>query len=178
VLSAEYYSDSPATIWRHVRASTPPAQPERKFAVHRPDAAVKLKQDSSYVGFDTYNTTAAHQIRTVQTKRQTTETFDIAVRNRRSVVDAFRLKGQGSTTNFAVKYLAGLRGTTNITNAVEAGIYTLTTVAAGGTKYLRLRITVRGTAKIGSTFGRLVTVRSVHASVAKDAVKGVLNVVG
>jgi hypothetical protein len=148
------------------------------FALHRPDTAIKLKPDSSYVGFDTYSTTAVHQVRVVNAQRRTSVTFDIAVRNRRNAVDSFKLKAPGGATNFAVKYLAGLRGTTNITGAVEAGRYILSDVPAGGTKYVRMQITVKGTAKIGSTFGRPVTATSVHASAAKDVVKGVLNVVG
>ena len=75
-----------------------------------------------------------------------------------------------------VEYLAGRTGTTNITAAVEAGTYTLSKVAPGATKYIRMRITAKGTAEVGSAFGRLITASSVHASVARDAVKGVVDV--
>jgi hypothetical protein len=144
--------------------------------VHKPDAEIKLASGSKYLGADVYNTTARDQTKAVKAKRGTTETFDIAVQNPGTGPDTYRLKGLGNTTNFTVRYLAGKSGTTDITAAVEAGTYTLSNIARGGTRYIRMRITVKGTASVGSTFGRLVTATSTHASTAKDAVKGVVNV--
>jgi hypothetical protein len=147
------------------------------LAVHKPDASIKLGSDSSFIGGGVYNTTATGQTRVVKAKRKATRTFDIAVRNRGTGTEGFKLKGPGSVTNFTVKYLAGRTGTTNITGAVHAGTYTLRDVPAGGTKHIRMVITVKGTAVIGSTFGRLITATSTQASTAKDAVKGVVNVI-
>jgi hypothetical protein len=147
------------------------------FAFLRPDAKIKLGSESSYVGSDVYNATGTHQTRVVKAKRKTTKTFDIAVQNRRTAVDAFQLKGLGSTKDFTVKYFAGLTGTTDITAAVRAGTYTLRNVAPDGTKYIRMRITVNRSANIGSTFRRLIKATSIHASVANDAVKGGVRVI-
>jgi hypothetical protein len=148
------------------------------FAVHRPDAAIKPGPAASYVGGGVYNLTGVGQTSTADARRGSTKTFDVAVQNRSDVADSFRLKGQGDSPNFTVKYLAGRTGTTNITAAVEAGSYTLSNVAPGDTKYIRMLITVKGTAPIGGVFSRLVTATSVRARVAKDAVKGLVDVVG
>jgi hypothetical protein len=147
------------------------------LAVHKPDVSIKLGSDSSYIGAGIYNTTAVGQTRVVKAKRKATRTFDIAVRNRGTGTEGFKLKGLGSVTNFTVKYLAGRTGTTNITGGVKAGTYTLRDVPAGGTKHIRAVITVKGTATIGSTFSRLVTATSTQASTAKDAAKGAVSVI-
>ena len=146
-------------------------------AIYRPDGKIKLATDASYLGNNVYNTTGVNQTRTVKARRGATKTFNIAVQNDGNSVDSFKLKGRGSTTEFTVKYLAGLSGTTNITTAVVNGTYTMSNVGAGGTKYIRMRITVRSAADIGDVFGRLVTATSTHATTVKDAVKGVVKVV-
>ncbi|HXJ64408.1 MAG TPA: hypothetical protein VNN79_11690, partial [Actinomycetota bacterium] len=147
------------------------------FAVRRPDAKIKLGSDSSSVGGGIYNLTGFRQTRTVEAMRGVTKTFDIGVQNDGTSVTGFRLKGLGSGTDFTVKYLTGLTGTTDITSGVVAGTYTLRNVPADGTKFIRLQITVRSTAAIGSMFGRLVTAVSTQAGVARDAVKGVASVI-
>jgi hypothetical protein len=146
--------------------------------VHKPDAAIKLGSDSRYLGADIYNVTGAHQARLVTAGRGTTRSFDIAVHNRGRGSDSFELKGPGSTSSFTVKYLAGKTGTTDITSSIVAGTYTLHRVAAGGTRYARMVITVKKTATVGSKLGRLVTATSMLLGRAKDAVKGVVSVGG
>jgi hypothetical protein len=76
----------------------------------------------------------------------------------------------------AVQYLAGLSGSTDVTHGVVAGTYTLRNLPPGATKYLRVRITPRSTAPIGSALARLVTTVSTHASGARDAVRAVVKV--
>jgi hypothetical protein len=146
------------------------------LAVHRPDVSIKLGSDSSYIGAGIYNTTGTGQTRVVNTTRGATRTFVIAVQNRGSGAEGFKLKGLGGATNFTVKYLAGGTGTNNITGGVLAGTYTLRDVPAGGVRHLRMVITVKRTAAIGSSLGRLITATSTEASTAKDAVKGSVNV--
>jgi hypothetical protein len=146
--------------------------------VHKPDGAIKLRSDSSYIGNRVYNTAARRQTRKVKAKHGATKIFSIAIHNRGSAIDSYKLKCLGNSTDFDVKYLAGLRGTTRITRAVVAGTYALRRIRAGATKYIRMVITVRHTAPIGSTFKRLVVARSVHARTARDAIRGLVRVQG
>jgi hypothetical protein len=146
------------------------------FAVRRPDAAIKPRGALSYVGNRIYNSSAYHQTCQVAVRRHATTTFAIAVHNRGTLPATITVNAAGSTSRFRVSYLAGLTGTNGISAAVESGRYVLKRVPAGATRYIRIRVTPRGTARVGSTFGRTVTARSTQSTVAVDAVRARLKV--
>jgi hypothetical protein len=143
----------------------------------QPDGKIKVSGTATFVGNDVYNTTGASQTRTANAKRGVSKVFVLQWQNDGTAADDFALKGPGSNAKFTVKYLAGATGTTNITAQVVAGTYVTTSVPVGGSRTIRVVVTVKASAIIGSSRIVLVTATSQADGAAKDAVKAVVRVV-
>jgi hypothetical protein len=141
---------------------------EIQLPQYRPDGMVKLTSASSYTGNNVYNSTGTNQTVSSTTAAGTTTSFTINVQNDGAVSDSYVVHGPGSSNGFTVRYFSG---TTDITTAVVNGTYTTTSVAAGGTRTLEMRVTVGATATTGSSKTSLVSLTSTHAGSATDAVR-------
>jgi hypothetical protein len=148
-----------------------PASDPRSHAVFvlttaRPDARIR-RGAGPLVGNDIYNTTGAGQTRTGSAARGQSVTFYASIQNDAAFAETLRLRGEGSTTRFAVAYRnpAG----TNITNQVTAGTYTTPNLAPGGTHRVTIIVTVRNTAPDNASLIRTLTATSNDR--IKDTVK-------
>lgn len=143
---------------------------------YRADGAIRKSSATTYAGNNTYNTTAVGQTVTATKKRKKTVTFVVRVQNDGTAPDSFKILGRLPRKGFAVKYLAGASGTTDISTAVKNGTYTLTNLAPGATRTFRLVIKVKSTAKLGILRSWLVTTTSTHDTSRKDAVQASVRV--
>ncbi len=137
----------------------------------RPDATIRLLSDSTVLGNNVYNTTAAGQTRSF-TSAGKARTLLLRVGNDGVTTDGFTVKGPGNTTGFTVKYLQGVSGSTDVTAAVVAGTYRMLRVAAGGTAALRLVVTPVAGTPAGTVGSWLVTATSRRDAHLVDAVRG------
>ena len=144
---------------------------------YRVDALIKKAGAPSFLGNQVYNTTGLHQSSTVFARRSTSATFYIQVQNDGSAIDSFTLKSGGGSTGFAVKYLAGGTGSTDISSAVEHGTYQLKNLMPHATRTIRLVVSVRSGAAIGAVRSWLLQAVSAHDGSRKDAVKANVHVV-
>ena len=133
----------------------------------RPDGRIRLGT-KSFVGNNIYNTTGVNQERTGSAIPGNKITFAISIEND-GPLDSFRIQATGAaSTKYTVKYF---RGSTEITTAVKNGTYTTPSLATGGTVLITAVVKVTGTANLGSSVSRLVTITSVKDSTTADAVK-------
>jgi len=166
-----------------VTASNTSGSTSQSSAVHavwapRPDTMIKKDGAPSGVGNNVYNSTGEHQTILAKAKRGKTVTFDIRVQNDASNIDSFKIKGTGQLAGFTVRYLAGTRGTTDITNAVIHGTYTLRNLGAGASRSLRLVVTVKRGTAVGTTKTWSLVARSTHDSTRLDTAKAKTKAVG
>jgi hypothetical protein len=137
---------------------------------YQPDGLIKKASASSYSGAFVYNTTGTHQIVSAKVARGHSITFDVKVVNRSSALDTITVKGAGAKTGFTVKYLAGASGSTAITTSVVNGTYSLK-LSPGAGKVLRLVVTAKSSAPVGTANYWPVTLTSKHDATRKDVVK-------
>jgi len=137
---------------------------------YRPDGSIHQSGYSSYLGNNVYSTVGTGQTTTATKHRGTTAVFYLKVQNDGTAPDTFKLKGPGGSTAFGVHYLSGSSGSWDITKAVTAGTYKMS-LAPGATKVIRLVVTVRSAASIGSLKSWLITATSSHDGNRRDAVK-------
>lgn len=142
---------------------------------YRADGLVR-KSTASYVGNNVYNSTGSAQTVQAKTKRGKRATFLVKVQNDGSVTDSFRVLGAGKRKGFAVTYLAGASGSTDITSAVRAGTYTLANLLPGQERVIRLVVKVKATAKLGIRRSWLVAATSTGDPTRKDAVVAAVKV--
>ena len=136
----------------------------------RPDGTIKRTGDATALGNNIYNVTGAGQTRTLTTGANTSRTYVIRVWNDFTTTDSFLIRGAGSVTGFTVRYLKGPSGTTDITSAVLAGTYQMPNVAPGGSRVLRLVVTLGAGVPSAVVRDWLVTATSQRDAAAKDAV--------
>jgi hypothetical protein len=165
-------------VWAHITGTPSALLKYADFlsAYYRPDAVIKKAGSTAYTGAKIYNTSALNQSVTANVQRGHATTFDIKIVNRSSVIDAALIKGPGSKSGFAVRYLAGASGTTAITNAVVNGSYTLANIPPGGSKIFRLVVTVNAGTAVGASNNWLIAATSAHDTTRKDAVNAIVNV--
>jgi GH25 family lysozyme M1 (1,4-beta-N-acetylmuramidase) len=144
---------------------------------YQPDGRIKLGSDTDFVGGDVYGTWGQGQTRAVTAGRSVTKTFLLAFQNDGTVPDGYTVDGSGWAPGFTIRYLATRWGSTDITADVVAGRYELSNVAPGATRYLRMVITVKPGAAIGTRLKRLVTATSAGDPTMDDAVRGTVRVV-
>jgi len=134
----------------------------------RPDCRVRRLSETPVTGDNVYGTTGAGQIRSATLAAGTTATFVLSGQNDAPAADTLRLQGPGSRPGFTVRYLAGLRGTTDVTAKVVSGSYPAVSLAAGARQVIRLQVTVSSTAPSGATATWLAAATST-ASGIRDA---------
>jgi hypothetical protein len=124
----------------------------------------------SYVGNNIYNLTAAGQSKSKTVASGKKVTFMIKIQNDGGgAKDKFTVHATGSAvTGFTIKYL---KGTTNITTAVNNGTFQVTKVAPGGSVTIKAVVTVGSSAAHGASVTRLVTITSGNDPGQKDTVK-------
>lgn len=122
-------------------------------ATYRPDARIRFVCDGvaewrmcnpELVGNNIYNTTAKGQKRTWNDYFDySTEPdprvvmFAISIQNDGAVADRFKVTADGVTRGYRVRFL---RGTTNITSAVEAGTYVTPRIDPGSAIVIKVKV--------------------------------------
>jgi len=149
---------------------------EKKLNPYRPDGAIKIAGASTYVGNNVYSTLGTHETTTASRRRGSRATFVVRVQNDGTTTDTFRLHGPGGSSSFSVHYYAGTTGSQDITAAVRAGTYKVSSLAPGAARSFRVVVTVRSAATTGSVKSWLVTALSAHDGTRKDAVKAAVRV--
>jgi N-acetylneuraminic acid mutarotase len=139
-------------------------------AGYQPDAQIKLSSDASFVGNNVYNTTGAGQQRDVSSTDGGKQAFVVRVQNDGGGTDGFTFIGCGAPAGFTVRYFAGATGTTDITSAVVGGTYTVTGVAPGATRAVRLEVTTGASTSSGVTATCRTTTTSTSSTTVADAV--------
>jgi hypothetical protein len=133
----------------------------------QPDGRIRLGAGAS-IGNDVYDTSGTGQSRTGSAAQGATITFGISVQNDGSAVDSLTVKATGiAAGGYSVRYF---RGTTDITAAVVAGMYEISSLAPTMVSVITARVTVKPTAAVGSKVTRLVTITSLGDGTKKDAV--------
>jgi tRNA pseudouridine-54 N-methylase len=95
--------------------------------------------------------------------------FVVKVQNDGNVADVFRLHGMSTNNNFKIKYLKGASGTTDITTAVVNGTYTTASIAIGSAVTVRVKVTIKSTARLYSSIvARLRTVSTTSPTPSED----------
>jgi hypothetical protein len=140
----------------------------------RPDARISLV-GGRVVGDDIYNATGARQSRASSAHRGGTVTFRLSIQNDGDARQCFGVKGSGSTSGYRVRYL---RGTTDITGPVVAGTYRTPRISPDSAYSLKVVVTVRSNADIGSYLSRRLTVWSSADDGIRDAVRLIVTAVG
>jgi hypothetical protein len=141
-----------------------------KYVLSRPDGLIGTAV-ASQIGNGIYNTTATGQTRTSQADLFESATFFVTGQNDGPLDETLKVKGCAGSFGWVVKYFAGTAGAVDITAQVEAGTYSLGSVAPGDSGALRVRIQHKSGAQSGSFKSCLIAVRSSTDSTAKDAVK-------
>jgi hypothetical protein len=145
-------------------------------ALYRPDMQIRLASETAFVGNNVYNTTGSGQTKAVSSARGERRSFVARVQNDGSTADGFTFRGCTATNGFTVRYFSGATGTTEITSAVVNGTYTVTGVAPGATKAIRLEVTTGSATPPGTAQSCLITGTSTTAPTTMDAVLAVVTV--
>lgn len=133
----------------------------------QPDCRVRLLSETPLTGNNVYGTDGTGQTRAGTVARGGTLTYVFSVQNDGPVADSLRVQSPGGQPNFAVRYLAGTTGTTDITSQVVSGAYQAS-LAAAGVRAIRLEVTSSSAAPAGSTGTWLAVVTS-NTSGLRDA---------
>ncbi len=136
----------------------------------RPDAQVARSRSGPFVGADVYSTSVTPaQTLSQNVARGGTATSYVRVQNDRPGVDSLTVKGvDGGSAGYRVRYL---RGSTDVTAAVEDGTYRVDDLAPGASVQLVVEITATSNAVAGGTHYATVTVKSATTTTIKDVVR-------
>lgn len=154
----------------------------RSFSVNtagpgKADGHIRKANESTFIGNNVYSSSGAGQTKSAMAARRKSKTFVIRLQNDASFADRLLVSGPGtSSPAYTVKYFAGASGSTDITAQVLAGTYTTNQVAAGGTRTIRVVISVKPSAAHGAAFGVLVVVRSQSNATSTDSVNAEVTV--
>jgi hypothetical protein len=103
----------------------------------QPDGSIsRSRKPSKFVGAGIINDTGASQTVSLKAGHGRKKVFYVAIRNAGNVSDSFLVQGSGDVAQgFTVRYFLGAipRQSLDITDAVKAGTYTTSTLAAGAT---------------------------------------------
>lgn len=135
----------------------------------RPDGRIKKGARGVYIGNDVYNATGVGQTVDGFAARGASFTYYVSVQNDARIPDRLVLDGTRSTSTYAVRYTnpAGA----NITSAVTAGAYTTPVLGAGAGYAVKVEVTVKTIAPIGSSLSATLTARSTIDPARRDTVK-------
>jgi fibronectin-binding autotransporter adhesin len=137
----------------------------------KPDARIALGAVSNpYLGDNVYNLDGTNQSKSKSINAGKTATFFIKIQNDGTgAKDRFKVHATGSAvTGFTFKCF---RGTTNVTTAVNNGIFLTARLAVGASATLKCTVKVGSAAGHGASVTRLITATSNNDGTAKDAVK-------
>ena len=140
--------------------------------IFRPDALIKAKRDTRFLGNNVYNTTGRNQTRVLSGTRGSLRYFTIKIQNDGNGREAIRL---ASTMSGAGVRFTFLRGTTPITYEVTHGTYQAN-LDPGRSFTVRLIFKVTTQASFGSRQLMRLTVEAVSKPAVKDAVKAYVRV--
>lgn len=136
-------------------------------ATRRPDGRIR-RGTGAFAGDGTYNTTGTSQTAADSRRPGQAATFTLSLQNDGSDAEKLRVAGQGSTSQVTVAYFSGA---TNVTAAVVAGTYKTPPLAPGADHRLRMTVTPRAGALVGTVLTRKVTASSDNDATVKDVVK-------
>ena len=137
-------------------------------AGRRPDGRIQLGANGATVGDGVYNLTGVGQTRTARIARGATATFFVTIQNDGISPEAFRMRGQPSTTNYTIAYFTG---GVDITLPANNGTYQTPVLAPGAIRTVKVVVTVGSRAPAGSEVSRLVTITSASDPLVKDVVR-------
>jgi probable HAF family extracellular repeat protein len=112
----------------------------------RPDTEISTRLASRYVGNDIYNTTGAHQTKTVPAHRARTRTFYVRVYNDGTTANVIAVHGSPSRMRSTVRYYRG----TNITRAMRSPHGLKLRIGRRGYRTITVRISIGAKAVVGS----------------------------
>lgn len=144
---------------------------DRGFKVStRPDAEIGSDAAGPFVGDGVYAATSTPgQAAAADVGRGESATFFVRIGNDANAAATFTLDGIArDATGYRVSYLVGR---TDITAAVDAGTYTLPSLAPGATTTVKIKVTATTTAPRGSTAKVDLTVGSTGGPPALDTVR-------
>jgi uncharacterized UPF0146 family protein len=125
-------------------------------ALARPDARIQ-RGTGRLVGNNIYNTTTGQTV-TGSARRGQAVTYFASLQNDTPFTDALRVRANGSTTRFTIRYLSPTGQ--NITSRVAAGTFTTPRLAPGDTYRIRIEVTIAPTAPTGASLTRAITATS------------------
>ena len=131
---------------------------------------IKLDSSATYKGDNVYSYKGKGEGLAKTAHRGTSTTYDIQIQNDGSAVDSFRIRGSEPQGRFAVKYFKGLTGSEDITSGVKNGSYVTSELAPGESAYIRMVITVKSNASVGTKKTFKVTANSVATTGHRDRV--------
>lgn len=135
----------------------PPVAPPAAAPTYRPDAEVRLGK-RAFVGKGIYSVSRQRVTSSLNGRRAKTATFTIRVTNRGDASDRLTIRGTGGNRQFTVVYLQGRK---NVTSAVKRGSYRTSTLGAGQSVTLTVRVTKIARVKKGTK--RTLSIRTVSA---------------
>ena len=138
----------------------------------QPDNLIKNRNESVYTGNNIYNATGQGQTKSQKTWSWRKRIYDIKVENDGETWDVVVITGNGSDTQWTVKYYDALSGGQDITDGVVGGYY-WEILNPGQATNLRLEVTPKSSAQMGSQKVVLVTSYAGYNYKKKDAVKAV-----
>jgi len=168
VVFGPYFDDSAKLLYDVAQGvATPPPPPPPERSVYRPDGAIKLRSDGSYLGGDIYNRTGKGQSRRVNAPAGTKVTFVIRAENDGNVLDSFSVEDE-------------CRATASISFSAQARPLRASSVVpdvpAGGARAFTFWIESSPQAPPGATLTCSLPIRSVGRSSKLDTVKATVRV--
>jgi hypothetical protein len=137
--------------------------------VDRPDLAAKRGATGAFVGEDVHNASAVGQSRLLRVPAGRSATFYVRAQNDGNRPSRVRMNGLGpATRGFRVRYYDGA---TDVTARLVAGTYRTPLLNPGGSRTLKVVVTVGTTAAVGSSITRTVSGISSNDGNAVDRVK-------
>jgi hypothetical protein len=147
----------------------------RRIVLYHPDALISRAANKGFVGNNIYNDSGARQSRSTRVTPRATRTFYLRVENDGDASHPIALQGCQDKRGFAVRYLRGAAGTTDITTEVIAGTYA-PRIAPWKSVMVRLVIKVKAAAEAGARITCRVTVTSEPADDHNDTVRAKVKV--
>ncbi len=138
---------------------------------YQPDQQIRPSATPTFTGDNFYNTDGANQTVTGQTPANSPASYVFLVQNDGNTSDTYTITGQSGATGWTVRYYDAATGGNEITSMVVGGGYTTSSIAAGGTRQLRLEVEPNASVLTGSTQSILITATSTTDSQKRDAVK-------
>jgi hypothetical protein len=145
--------------------------------IYQTDAQIRYARSAVWLGNDVYNLDATNQVAKGRIKRAKSVTFVLRFQNDGNNADDFFLHGPGNAPGFTVTYFNAPSGGSNITASVLDGSYQTLAVAPTASAYVRIVVTAKKSAPIGTVRSWVVTATSLGDPTKQDVVKAQVKVV-